>query len=362
MTEQPSPATTDPKPPYFLGVDVGGTNIKIGLVDDLGSTLAFRSIATNVAAGPDDACQRIAATAHELASAANIELSNVARCGLGTPGPMCLKRGMLLTPTNLPAWHYFPARDHLAEALQIEVSFINDANAAAFGEFWIGTGKSHDCLALLTLGTGVGGGLISEGRLINGVNSFGSELGHIVVDSSPTARLCAWGGGQGQLEAFASASGVALRAQEAIAAGTPSLLKDKSGTEELTAKDVYEAAKEGDALALKLVDETAFYLGIGITCAVHTIDPGLVVLGGAMDFGGKDCEIGQRFLQGILDEFQRRTFPNVFEGTKVDFAQLGGDAGYIGAAGIARQAYQDVHSLDKPAPAWDAAVAEQGPM
>ncbi len=325
--------------PYFLGVDVGGTNIKIGLLDTLGHTLAYKSIPTEAQNGPEKACQRVAECRDEMVGELGISKEDIVRAGLGTPGPMCLRRGMLLTPTNLPAWHHFHARDRLAEHLGIPVSFINDANAAAFGEFWIGTGRDYGGLALLTLGTGVGGGLISEGRLINGVNSFGSELGHFIVDSCSDARLCNWGGGQGQLEAYASASAVALRGQELLGQGHASLMQH-SEEDPLTSYDVFKAAEQGDQLALQIVDETAFYLGIGVTCAIHAIDPGLVVLGGAMNFGGHESAVGRRFLQGIIDEFKRRTFPNVFEGTTIAFAILGGNAGYVGAAGIAKQDHE----------------------
>lgn len=326
---------------------MGGTNIKIGLVDNVGRTLAFASIATEDSQGAYGAMRRVGDTCRELCTEAGIPLAGVVRAGLGTPGPMSLAEGKLLNPTNLPAWHNFPAQQALATALQRPVSFINDANAAALGESWIGAGAGHRGLAFFTLGTGVGGGLISEGQLINGVNSFGSEIGHIVVDSRPDARLCVWGGGRGHLEAYASASAVAAQAQQGLQAGVESSLSNwgdptLSGPERwaaLTARDVHTAAVAGDEFALELIDEAAFYLGIGVTCAVHMIDPGLVLLGGAMDFGGNKCAVGRRFLQGVIDEFERRTFANVFAGTKIDFATLGGDAGYIGAAAMARQDY-----------------------
>lgn len=328
--------------PYFYGVDVGGTNIKIGLIDDDGRTLAFKSIPTEEAQGPEAAVQRIATTCRELATGIGARPQDIPRAGLGTPGPMCLKRGLMLNPTNLPNWHNFKIQEALANAMGIPVSFANDANAATYGEFWVGTGKQYDSLALFTLGTGVGGGLIVNGRLINGVNSFGSECGHVIVDSRPDARLCVWGGGRGHLEAYASASAVAARTSEKILGGAKSSLSSiiDSG-KSLSAKHVYEAAVEGDKLALEIIDETAFYLGIGVVAAVHTIDPGIVVLGGAMNFGGKESEIGQRFLKLIRKEFVSRTFPNVAEGTTIEFASLGGAAGYIGAAGIA---HQDYHS------------------
>ena len=182
-------------------------------------------------------------------------------------------------------------------------------------------------MILLTLGTGVGGGIIVDGELVNGVNSFGSECGHIIVDSSATAQLCVWGGGRGQLEAYASASGVVQRTRQRLTEGATSSLSGLLGGEnnELTAKRVYQAAVEGDELALEIVDDTARWLGIGVTTLVHTLDSGSVVLGGAMNFGGQDSPIGQRFLQGIIQEFKQRTFENVFEGTNIKFATLGAD-------------------------------------
>lgn len=349
MISRPDRPLASSTGPYFLGVDVGGTNIKIGLVDNQGKTVAFESIGTEDANGALGAIRRAAESCRKLIRSAGIPLSGVVGAGLGTPGPMSLAEGKLLNPTNLPAWHNFAARQALESELEKPVSFINDANAAALGEAWVGAGAGHRGLAFFTLGTGVGGGLISEGQLINGVNSFGSEIGHIVVDSRPDARLCVWGGGRGHLEAYASASAVAAQAQAGLRAGVDSSLSqwveagqadETDEWSQITAKDVHAAAVAGDAFALELIDEAAFYLGIGVTCSVHTIDPGLVLLGGAMNFGGKQCPVGRRFLQGVIDEFERRTFANVFAGTKIDFATLGGDAGYIGAAAVARQDFQ----------------------
>lgn len=332
--------STPPQPPCFYGVDIGGTNIKIGVLDNEGNTLGFRSIPTREADGPEQAIQRSAQTCLDLAKECGIDDANVPWVGLGSPGPMCLPRGLLLDPVNLPHWHNFKIKEALSSTLNRPVGFLNDANAAAFGEYWIGTGEEYSSLALFTLGTGVGGGLIIEGALVNGVNSFGSETGHIVVDSRPDARLCVWGGGRGHLEAYASASAVAARTSEKILDGATSSLRGvlESG-KAITAKLVYEAALAGDGLSLDIIDETAFYLGVGIACVVHSVDPGIVVLGGAMNFGGPECEIGRRFLRGIEREFHHRTFPNVRDGTKIKFASLGSSAGYIGAAGFARQAF-----------------------
>lgn len=339
MTKQPIHPSSQARSPFFLGVDVGGTNIKIGLLDDTGATLAFKSIITNEPAGPGQAVERIASTCRELCASVDLELTAVRCIGLGTPGTMCLKRGLLLQPPNLPNWFNFPIQQALAEATGRPVTFVNDANAAAFGEYWVGTGADFESLAMLTLGTGVGGGIISEGHMINGSNSFGSESGHIIVDCRPDARLCVWGGGRGHLEAYASASAVAAIATERLESGAESSLQAhlrEGGS--VSAKQVHDAALANDSFALSIVDETAYYLGIGVATTVHTTDPGMVVLGGAMDFGGRNCAVGQRFLRGIVEEFKNRTFSNVFSGTQIDFATLGGDAGYIGAAGLARQA------------------------
>jgi len=308
----------------------------------MGRTLAFESIPTCEEAGPQQAVDRMAESAMKLSAKLGVGIPQIGRVGLGSPGTMCLKTGYLLEPPNLPRWHRFPIRDALSKAVGRPVSFVNDANAAAFGEFWIGTGASHQSLIMFTLGTGVGGGVIHEGKLINGVNSFGSECGHMIVDSSPDARLCVWGGGRGELEAYSSASAVAARAQqlanEEVSGPLVQLWKQRG---RLSAKDVYLAAKNDDPLACRIIRETAFYLGIGIATAVAVIDPGLVVLGGAMDFGGAECPIGRRFLKAVVAEFRQRAFKNVIEGTRIDFASLGGDAGYIGAAGIAKADFEN---------------------
>ncbi len=340
MIDSPSLITLpESRPPYFWGVDVGGTGIKIGLVDDRGQTLAYEKLPTRESEGPTAAMQRVAAVIHDFVERLGLAGGQVLAVGLGAPGPMDLHSGVLVAPPQLPTWWGFNLRDALAELTRLPVVFINDANAAAYGEFWLGTGEAGSSMVLLTLGTGVGGGIIVEGELVNGVNSFGSECGHIVVDPSPTAQLCAWGGGRGQLEAYASASGVVMRTRQRLTEGASSSLGGLlgGGDAELTSLKIYQAALSGDALALEIIDQTARWIGIGVTTLVHTLDPGVVVLGGAMDFGGSASPLGRRFLEAIRDEFKQRTFANVYQGTKIEFASLGADAGYLGAAGYARR-------------------------
>ncbi|MEM9589322.1 MAG: ROK family protein, partial [Planctomycetota bacterium] len=278
-----SPTLTDvsaAQAPFYWGIDVGGTGIKIGLVDDLGHTVGHDRLPTREAEGPEAAVKRVAESTAAIATRLGIE-DRIVRIGLGAPGPMDLKTGILVGPPQLPSWWGFNLRDQLGQAMGLPIEFLNDANAAAYGEFWLGSGDADESMILLTLGTGVGGGIIVEDELVNGVNSFGSECGHILVDSSSTAQLCAWGGGRGQLEAYASATGVVQRTRQRLTEGAESSLSGHLGgaDSELTAKRVYEAAKHGDGLALEIVDETAFWLGIGVTTLVHTLDPGSIVLG-----------------------------------------------------------------------------------
>jgi glucokinase len=327
--------------PLFWGVDVGGTGIKIGLVDDLGKTVAYEKLPTREPEGPTAAMQRVAAVILGFHEELGLSESAISGIGLGAPGPMDLPKGTLVAPPQLPSWWGFGIRDCLAKLTNLPVAFLNDANAAAYGEFWLGTGEKATSMVLLTLGTGVGGGIIVEGELINGVNSFGSECGHILVDPSPQAQICAWGGGRGHLEAYCSATGIVMRTRQRLMSGAQSVLSGLlgGGDAELTSLRVYQAAEAGDALAIEMIDETGRWLGIGITTLVHTLDPGLFVLGGAMDFGGPGSKLGERFLQVIRDEFRQRTFENVYEGTTVQFAKLGADAGYLGAAGYARKRF-----------------------
>jgi glucokinase len=326
--------------PLFAGVDLGGTSIKIGLVDDLGRTLAWESIPTRTELGPEAGAQRMGQAVIRMADQLGLNADDVAHVGLGSPGTMDVPAGMLLQPHNLPGWFDFPIRDRVADHCGRPVEFANDANAAAYGEFWIGSGKSFHSMVLFTLGTGIGCGVIIGDILITGENSHGAECGHIIIDCNENARVCPCGQ-KGHLEAYASATAVVKRTEEALAAGRSSSLQARVDSgEELTPLLLAREAEQGDALALEIITETARYMGVGAVTLLHTIDPNGVVLAGAMTFGGRDTELGRNFLATIHAEIQQRAFPVLAQRIQVEFASLGSDAGYIGAAGIARLAYQ----------------------
>lgn len=322
--------------PCFVGIDVGGTNIKTGLIDFTGRTLSYHSMPTEEEKGAEDACRRMGDVFRKLVTDAGVDASDVVRAGLATPGPMDLPTGMILRPGNLPRWWDFPIRDRASHHLGLPVTYANDANAAAYGEYWRGAGTNYHSMVLLTLGTGIGGGIIVGDVMIDGAHSCGSECGHILVNPADDAPMDSLGK-RGSLESYANASALVARTLVALDRGTSSALaKTRAAGEKITPRIIAEAAEHGDELAKSAIMETAYWLAIGIVTLAHTIDPDAVVLGGAMTFGGKDSPLGREFIQRIRDEARPRMLEPLRDKLIIEFASLGGDAGYIGAAGLAR--------------------------
>jgi glucokinase len=341
MSQSPqSISVQEAKRPLFVGIDLGGTNIKVGLVDDLGRTIRSLSVPTLIERGAEDGSRRMGDAARQVVADAGLSISDVARAGLGTPGTMDIAAGILLEPVNLPSWRNFPIRDRVAHHAGLPVTYANDAGAAAYGEFWVGSGRELHSMVIFTLGTGIGGGIIIGDLSIDGEHSHGAECGHIIIDFRDDARMCGCGH-QGHLEAYGSATAVIKRTQEALDTGRSSSLAGRLAEgAELSPLLIAEQAEAGDALSLEIVMETARYIGIGAVSMMHTIDPTGIVLGGAMTFGGADAPLGRRFLERVREEVRRRALPIPAKTTSVEFAQLGGDAGYIGAAGLARLEYR----------------------
>jgi glucokinase len=327
------------KAPFFVGMDLGGTTIKVGVVDDRGAPLCLLIEPTQVANGPEEASRRMGGLVGKAIEKVGLEMSDVVAVGLGCPGTLDFRAGVMITPTNFPGWGGFPIRDRLAEHCGLPVTLANDASAAAYGEFWIGVGKSYHSLILLTLGTGVGCGVIIGDLIIEGENGHGTECGHIIIDPADDARVCSCGQ-TGHLESYASATGVIHRTQEALALRRPSTISARlEAGAGLTPLLVAEEAETGDPLAIEIVMDTAKYLAMGIVTLMHTIDPTGVLIGGSMTFGKNESPLGRSFIERIRQEVRCRTFPMLAERMQIDYAVLGPDAGFIGAAGIARVDY-----------------------
>lgn len=319
----------------YVGIDVGGTNIKAGIVTDSGKPLTKASLPTFAERGIDYGLEVIKKSTEAALKNAGVSLDQIHAIGLATPGTMDIPGGLLLEPPNLPGWSHVPIRDKVRDLFQKPTVLQNDANAAAYGEFWVGAARGAHSLVFWTLGTGIGCGIIVDHVIIEGENSHGSECGHIVIDMDSPRMSPA--GQYGTLEAFCGAKAVVQRCEEALATGRESTLRahlDKGA--ELTPLLIAEAAEAGDGLADDIVMETGRYLGVGTTTLMHTINPSMFLFGGAMTFGRNESPLGRRFLQAIKDEVKKRAFHVPYERTIIDFATLGGDAGYIGAAGCAR--------------------------
>jgi glucokinase len=316
---------------YYVGLDVGGTTMKAGVVDDAGKPHSAVSLPTEAARGQEFGLERMCETIRQAVAAAGLALTDVAAVGVATPGLMDIPAGVILDPPNLHPWRNVPVRDHVARAFGLPTAFQNDANAAALGEHWAGAGKGVASLALFTLGTGVGGGVILDGRVLEGRHSHGAELGHVKIEMT-RPRQCGCGR-YGCLEAYASATAVVKRAHEALNEdpGRSLLQRTLRDRGELTARDIFEAAAAGDELAGRLVEETAYYLAVGAMNVMHTIDPDMVVFAGGM------TAAGEPFLERIRHHVRELAFPVPAERTLIRYAQLGTDAGFIGAAACGRQ-------------------------
>jgi glucokinase len=316
------------QPPSYLGIDLGGTNIKSGVVEDSGRILSSVSLRTDPEAGPEAGIEHLAEAGRRAVKEAGLEWGRIACVGLGSPGTMDLPAGLLLEPPNLHGWENLPIRQLLSDRLGKPVVFQNDGNAAAYGEYWIGAGRGVHSLVMFTLGTGIGGGIVIGGEILEGRHSHGAECGHVIVEMDG-GRICSCGQ-PGHLEAYASATSMVKRAHEALTKDdSPSALRDVA-PEDVTSRLIAESAAAGDALAGRLMSETARYLAVGAVSMMHTIDPDLILFGGGM------TNAGDPLLEEIRRNVRKLAFPIPAAKTRIEFAKLGGDAGFVGAAGWAR--------------------------
>ncbi len=304
-----------------LGIDLGGTNIKAGAVDRDGRVLSRTRLPTDVSRGPEAVADRIAQAGRRCTESLPENPGQPVGVGIGSPGNIDLERGVVLFSPNFPGWTDIPLRQMIEDRLELPCAIDNDANVAALAEQWVGAGRGAGSLIIFTLGTGIGGGIVLDGKVWHGFGGVGGELGHMSID--PNGPRCGCGN-MGCVEAHASATNMVRRVREAVAAGRATVLKEKG--EELTARDIYEAAVAGDALAGENLTRTGEYLGIAVSNMLHILNPEVVVLSGGV------IAAGEMLMRPLMEEVQKRTMAASLKGVKICFAQLGEDAGVIGAA------------------------------
>ena len=311
---------------YAIAVDLGGTNLRVAAVSDSGVILEHVSLATRPEQGRDAVIGEMAAAVRDL-SAKQPQGRKLAGIGIGVPGIIYRETGLLRKSPNLPGWENYPVRDEIERRVGTHVYLENDANAAAIGEKWLGCGRDVESLCMLTVGTGVGGGLIFDGEIWHGFLGFGAELGHVVVAENGVACPC---GGLGCLETESSATAVARKANEALAAKrAPALAEAVAMGAEVTSKLVYDVAKTGDPVCLEIFRSQGYYLGIAIAGFVNSLNLPLYVIGG----GG--AAAWDLFAPSMLKELNRRSYVFREGSTRIEQSTLGADAGMYGAARIA---------------------------
>ncbi|MFV0442332.1 MAG: ROK family protein [Planctomycetaceae bacterium] len=322
----------------FLGIDIGGSSVKLGVVSGVGDVKSRRAAALVVDQGREAGLDAILQEVDLCLADAGITAKSLRGVGVAAPGTMDLSAGIVLHPFNLPGWENLPLRQIMRDRLQTPAVLVNDANAAAYGEFWVGAGREYRSLMLWTLGTGIGGGIVLDGELLVGAHGHAGECGHMVIQY--TGGPQSDHGIHGSVELYAGARALVRRCKEALCNGRSSSLADLSTETPLTAALIAQAADAGDELALELILETARYLAVGTVNIMHIVNPEIILFGGAMTFGRTRSPVGSLFLNEIRNRVKAMAFPVPAALTRIEFASLGNDAGFIGAAGCAHRASQ----------------------
>ena len=311
---------------YGFGIDLGGTTVKIAYFDENGTMLDKWEIPTVTANGGDQILPDIAASVKEYLASHKISASDILGIGIGVPGAVNGK-GVVNRCVNL-GWGVFNIAEDLSRLTGFPVKAGNDANVAALGEYWKGGGKGCDNMLFVTLGTGVGGGIVVDGNLLHGAHGSGAEIGHLLLNRDETLQCNC--GKYGCVEQYCSATGVVRLAQRHLAAtDAPSSLRS---LENMTCKDIFDAGKAGDKEALAILDQFYRYMGefLGNVCSV--VDPEVVVIGGGVS------KAGQVLLDGIIPYFKKYVF-HAASGARFALASLGNDAGAYGAFKLALDAF-----------------------
>ena len=305
---------------FCFGVDIGGTSVKIGLFETDGTLVAKSQIPTRTEEGGGKILPDVAAELKRLCEAQLISAEQVVGVGVGVPGPVS-KQGIVHGCVNL-GWGEYNAVEEMNRLTGWKVSAGNDANVAALGEQWLGAGRAYQSIVMVTLGTGVGGGIVYEGKILPGSHGAAGEIGHMAVLTEESHYTCGCGK-HDCLELASSANGLVRMAQDVLhESNAPSAMRELSP---LTAKDICDLAVKGDTLALKAVGITTDRLGAMMANAACVVDPEAFVIGGGMAAASK-------LLFPLIEEsYNKRVFPNL-KGLPIVAAELGNDAGICGAA------------------------------
>ena len=314
---------------FVLGIDIGGTNLVVGSVAEDGSSIvASASEPTHSEAGATDVVDRLVGLAERAIATTRREApgAEILGVGVGAPGPLDTKRGIVLLTPNL-GWVNMPLRQLIHDRLGLPAALDNDANCAVLGEWWVGAARGARHAIGITIGTGIGGGLIIDGQLYHGASDVAGEIGHTTIDTEGRRCKC---GNYGCLEAYASGPNIALRAVEEIEAGAESRLRALVGGDlgKITAQTVYQAAADGDELALEVVNDTAKFLGVGIGNLLNVFNPDLVVVCGGVTLAG------DHLFEPLRREVARRAFKPAVTACRIVPGELAGTAGVYGAAKV----------------------------
>ena len=312
---------------HIVGIDLGGTNIVTGVVAEDGSAIhGVQSVPTGAEEGPDAVVQRIISTARASITEARKAIPGIELigAGIGSPGPLDRRTGLVLLTPNL-GWVNMPLRQRLEDGLGLRTALDNDANCAVLGEWWQGAARGTRVAVGLTIGTGIGGGIIIGGRLFHGATDIAGEIGHMTIDAHGRRCKC---GNYGCIEAYASGPNIALRAVEAIQSGGQSALPSyvQGDLSRITAQTVYEAAHAGDELALEVVRDTAKYLGAAVASLINIFNPEAIVIVGGV------TRAGESLFEPLRREVARRAFKPAVQVCRIVPGELPGVAGVYGAA------------------------------
>jgi glucokinase len=307
----------------YFAIDMGGTNIKLGIIDDAGEIIVKKSIPTQPEMGSQNILNRIEENIRKTLKENDFSLEDIEGIGVCCPGPMDPEKGIIFDMPNVPGWKDFPILDEMQKRFPgVKILVDNDANAAALGEWWIDCNRESSNLVFYTLGTGVGGGLILDGKLFHGSTGVAAELGHVTI--LPDGPFCGCGN-RGCLEALASGTAIVRSAENMLKKFPESLL---AKSEELTPEIIYNAAKQGDKLSKIIYNRIGIYLGIAIAGIINILNPDTVVLGGGI------AAAHEFFLPALKDEVKERAFESHHQTAEIKISSLGSYAGLIGAAAL----------------------------